>query len=66
MKFRLGGRERFLKSQDFDNIFGFKRGGVIQVNSNWSPHNFWMNHCKPTSSNFIPGYTKVVFDKTEN
>ena len=48
-RFKLGGRERFLTSQDFDSIFRFTRGGSIQINSHWSTHNFWMSHCKPTS-----------------
>ena len=44
MRFKLGGRERFLTTQDFDNIFGFKRGGKTSIPSTWLPNSFWMTH----------------------
>lgn len=43
MKFKLGGRNRFLTPQQFDAIFGFCQGGLDAPNSLWSPTNFWIN-----------------------
>ena len=32
MRFKLGGRDRFLTKEEFDNIFGFKSEGEISSN----------------------------------
>ena len=58
MWFRLGGRDIFLNSQQFDDIFGFIQGGLASPNNLWSPNNFWVSHTKPNASAFIAGHSK--------
>ena len=60
IRFRLGGRDRFLTSQEFDSIFGFKQGGLASPNSSWQPKPFWIQHSKPNAnSNFKASKTKA-------
>ena len=41
MRFKLGGRDQFMTSQEFDCLFGFNQEGHMQVSPNWIPSNFW-------------------------
>ena len=41
MRFKLGERDRFMTSQEFDCLFGFNQEGHMQVSPNWIASNFW-------------------------
>ena len=41
MRFKLGGRDRYMTSQEFGCLFGFNQEGHIQVSPYWIASNFW-------------------------
>ena len=41
MRFKLGGRDRFMTYQEFDTLFGFGQEGHVQTASHWFGNSFW-------------------------
>ena len=41
MRFKLGGRDRYVTQQEFDTLFGFGQEGHVQPTPNWIGNSFW-------------------------
>ena len=52
MKFRLGMKDRFMTTIEFENLFSFTNGGHNQSSNTWIPHNFWLTHTKLNTKAF--------------
>ena len=65
MRFKLGGRDRFMTSQEFDSLFGFSQEGHVQVKANWHPWTFWNEIKAPNAPNFSAGHTKASHIKSK-
>ena len=65
MRFKLGGRDRFMISQEFDCLFGFNQEGHMQVSPNWIASNFWQQILIPRAPSFSTGHTKAFYIKNK-
>ena len=65
MRFKLGGRDRFMTSQEFDCLFSFNQEGHMQVSPHWSAQNFWKQISIPQAPHFSAGHTKASYIKNK-
>ena len=65
MRFKLGGRDRFMTCQEFDCLFGFNQEGHMQVSPHWIASNFWKQIAIPQAPHFSAGHTKASYIKNK-
>ena len=65
MRFKLGGRDHFMTSQEFDCFFGFTQERHMQVSPNWIASNFWQQISAPQAPYFSAGHTKASHIKNK-
>ena len=65
MRFKLGGRDRFMTYQEFDTLFGFGQEGHVQTPSHWLGVSFWNDIKSPQASSFSAGHTKSSHIKSK-
>ena len=65
MRFKLGGRDRFITSQEFDYLFGFNQEGHMQVSPNWIASNFWQQISIPQAPSSPPVILTLPILKTK-
>ena len=65
MRFKLGGRDRFMTCQEFDCLFGFNQEGHMQVSPHWIAQNFWKQISIPQAPHFSAGHTKASYIKNK-
>ena len=59
MRFKLGEKDRFMTSQEFDCFFGFTQERHMQVSPNWIASNFWQQISTPQAPHFSASHTKA-------
>ena len=64
-RFKLGGRDRFMTSQEFDCLFGFNQEGHMQVSPYWIASNFWQQISTPQAPSFSTSHTKASYIKNK-
>ena len=65
MRFKLGGRDRFMTYQEFDTLFGFGQEAHIQTPSHWMGNSFWNEIMAPQGPFFFAGRTKTSYIKSK-
>ena len=65
MRFKLGGRDRFMIYQEFDTLFGFGQKGHVQTPSHWLGVSFWNNIKSPQAPSFSVGHIKSSHIKSK-
>ena len=58
MRFKLGGRDRFMTHQEFDTLFGFGQEGHVQPIPNCIGNSFWNEIMSSQGPFFSAGHTK--------
>ena len=65
MRFKLGGRDRFMTYQEFDTLFGFGQEGHVQTPSHWLGHSFWNDIMSSQAPSFSAGHIKSSHIKSK-
>ena len=59
LHFKLGRKDQFMTSEEFDSLFGFYHEGHVQVKLNFSAFTFWKDIKAPQAPNFSTDHTKA-------
>ena len=65
MRFKLGGKDRFMTHQEFDSLFSFGQEGYVQPKPNWIGNSFWKEIMSPQAPYFSAGHIKSFHIKSK-
>ena len=65
MRFKLGGRDRYMTYQEFDTLFGFGQEGHIETPSHWFGNSFWNDIMSSQAPSFFARHTKSSHIKSK-
>ena len=65
MRFKLGGRDRFMTHQEFDTLFGFGQEGHVQPIPNCIGNSFWNEIMSSQGPFFSARHTKSSYIKSK-